>query len=346
VNDDILLKTKNRIKADLMSNLTELLERSDFNQYKEIYTGIVEDNRDPDLEGKCKIRCYGLHDNIPTNDLPWALPSNSFVGSKKGSFIVPTVGTILEVVFDSGDIYTPKYTTKVLDRKQKFDADKDDDYPNTMIFFETDKGDYFKMNRRTGEAEFYSTAGFLFSVTSTGKVSLSTFGSSEGGDLEIDLTGNCTIDVLRGDVNIKAQNVTVESFGNCDVKANKEINISTLGDMNLRTQNISIEPLNIGEFKGNIGSVDTIGITVEPNFLGGPFNCLMFDPVTCAPHQGTTFTGISTGSAGLKEIAKDPDLVNISINPKTLVPITSGVPLPSLVKFNFADVVDVVGETL
>lgn len=335
INENLLNAKRRLKKEDLMSNLSELLDRVDFNNYKESYTGIVEDNRDPDLQGKCKIRCYGLHDSIPTSDLPWAIPCNTFVGSKKGSFIVPTVGTVLEVVFDSGDIYTPKYTGKVVDNNQTFDADKTEDYPNTMIFFETDNGDYLKMNRRTGETEFYSTAGVLFSISPSGKISISSVGNpkyDDGGSMDIDLSGNFDLDVLRGDVKIKAQNVTVESFGKCDVKANGDINIKSLGDTNITTQSFKVEPMNIGTFSGSLGN-ESVGITVSPNPLGGPFNCLMFDPVTCAPHQGTSFEGVSLATRGTSEVGENPELL-VSVDPKTLLPITKGAPLPSLVEFN------------
>jgi hypothetical protein len=39
------------------------------------WVGVVEDIRDPDTLGRCKVRVFGYHDdefNIPTADLPWA----------------------------------------------------------------------------------------------------------------------------------------------------------------------------------------------------------------------------------------------------------------------------------
>ena len=39
------------------------------------FLGTVEDSRDPELEGKCKIRVFGIHgEAIPIEDLPWAYP--------------------------------------------------------------------------------------------------------------------------------------------------------------------------------------------------------------------------------------------------------------------------------
>lgn len=45
------------------------------------WTGVVEDRNDPEQLGRCRVRIFGLHtDNIvdlPTSDLPWALPLQS-----------------------------------------------------------------------------------------------------------------------------------------------------------------------------------------------------------------------------------------------------------------------------
>lgn len=122
-------------------------------------TGIVVNNNDPDKQGKCQIRVYGVFgDEVPDSDLPWALPDFSFVGSKVGSFVVPPNGAIVKVYFDQGDIYLPHYSTKaVVATKQP--TQKDVDYPNNMVLLETDQGDYVTLNRKTGKYKIYTRSG-------------------------------------------------------------------------------------------------------------------------------------------------------------------------------------------
>ena len=40
------------------------------------FVGVVEDRKDPELQGRCRVRCLGFHSpsltDIPTSDLPWA----------------------------------------------------------------------------------------------------------------------------------------------------------------------------------------------------------------------------------------------------------------------------------
>jgi Gp5 N-terminal OB domain len=43
-----------------------------------LYTGVVENRRDPLKLGRCQVRIVGLHTEqktvLPTKDLPWAFP--------------------------------------------------------------------------------------------------------------------------------------------------------------------------------------------------------------------------------------------------------------------------------
>src|SRR5271157_807958 len=81
-------------------------------QYRDSYFGVVINNQDSDKLGRCQIRVYTLFsDNIKDDELPWALPEFSFIGSTIGSFIVPPINTIVMVHFDHGDIYNPIYSS-------------------------------------------------------------------------------------------------------------------------------------------------------------------------------------------------------------------------------------------
>lgn len=78
------------------------------------FLGTVEDSRDPDLEGKCKIRIFGIHgEAIPIEDLPWAYPKQKslYFGKegKAGAISIPKDGSVVAVRFDNGNIYSPEY---------------------------------------------------------------------------------------------------------------------------------------------------------------------------------------------------------------------------------------------
>jgi hypothetical protein len=161
--------------SDPTTFVANTLNQSD-TKYKDDYIGIVVDNKErgSDHLGRCKIRVFGLFDEVNEKDLPWAMPDFNFVGSLVGSFIVPPIGCIVKVYFENGDVYFPKYTRKVVD-SSKLPTNRGTDYPNNMIFFETDNGSSFEINRLTDETKFIHKSGLTeITVDTTGTVKIKT----------------------------------------------------------------------------------------------------------------------------------------------------------------------------
>ncbi len=78
------------------------------------FLGTVEDSRDPNFEGRCKVRIFGIHgEAIPIEDLPWAYPKQKplYFGKdgKAGSVSIPKDGSVVAIRFDNGNIYSPEY---------------------------------------------------------------------------------------------------------------------------------------------------------------------------------------------------------------------------------------------
>ncbi len=76
------------------------------------FLGQVVDNQDTEKIGRCKIRVFGLFDNIATEDLPWSNPKKQPIfgqDGQGGSISIPKNGAILKVTFDNQDIYAPEY---------------------------------------------------------------------------------------------------------------------------------------------------------------------------------------------------------------------------------------------
>jgi len=189
---------RNKLSKDNMELLNNFIEKRIKESYIKYYNGKVIDNEDSDKLGRCRIRVFGVYGiDIPDEDIPWALPDFSFIGSTLGSFVVPPVDAIVKVYFDDKNIYTPKYTTKIMD-SNNLPSDLNEDYPHTMIFFETDEGEYFKINRKTNETTYHTASGATFVITSDG-------------NLEIDLQGCDTGNVTITDKS--ANTLTMDSTG-------------------------------------------------------------------------------------------------------------------------------------
>ena len=75
------------------------------------FIGVVVDTDDPTFSGRCRIKVFGIFDDIPNEHLPWAVPTHSavFGGNGAGSLSVPKIGQFVRIQFDNGDIYAPEY---------------------------------------------------------------------------------------------------------------------------------------------------------------------------------------------------------------------------------------------
>jgi hypothetical protein len=247
---------KNQLSKDVNVLLRDFIDRQVSTFEGNFYVGKVVNNVDNDKQGKCQIRVYGLFDEIPDNDLPWAMMDNSFVGSKVGGFIVPPIGCIVRVRFENGDIYSPVYSTKVIDLNNKLSKISNLNFngdPNTLIFFVTDDGEYFKINKTTKETEYRTATGDSIKIDSQGNIEINTT------NVSTPLQGKITI-------NTKAD-VTV----NVD-KSNQ------LGTVTVNSPNVKFIH-------------DVLG-TVTPNPTGGPFCALPLCIYSGANHQGTDLKNI------------------------------------------------------
>jgi hypothetical protein len=233
---------RNELNRDLNDLLKEFLERELKETYYHYYEGKVENNNDPDQLGRCKIRVYGIYsDAIPTNDLPWAIPDFNFVGSKIGSFVVPPIDAIVNVYFDRGDIYTPHYTTKVIDKNQ-LPSERLTDYPNNMILFKTDEGDILEMNRQTKKLIFIHNSGTKLQIDVNGNVEVLVVGNSD-----TDINGNSRETSIG---TMKKQATGVGSITVEQTTGAAKVEIDSIGNINI-TQG-PIGSINIGGQKAQL----------------------------------------------------------------------------------------------
>lgn len=188
--------------------------RSFFNERESfpfrLYPALVVDNNDPQKIGRVRVRVYGFHgDAIPDQDCPWAIQDQGFAGSMVGSFIVPPVGAVIRVYFDGGEITSPVYTTKVLDRNN-LPSSRDDDYPNTIVLFETDDGEYLKINMKERETIYRHSTGAMLKIDKNGDTLYKT-----DGKLEIDAGGKVSVNAPQ--IQFPPGNVTPGTTGpfNC-----------------------------------------------------------------------------------------------------------------------------------
>lgn len=76
------------------------------------YLGRIVDNKDPLYQGRARISVFGILDDIPTEDLPWAeqIAGLSFGGNfGNGNISIPRIGSIVAVHFEENNYYKMNY---------------------------------------------------------------------------------------------------------------------------------------------------------------------------------------------------------------------------------------------
>jgi hypothetical protein len=77
------------------------------------YLGVIVDINDPLKQGRAKVRVFGIFDDLPMEDIPWAesgTASEYFGGGKGGGAIsIPRLGSVVYCSFDSENYYKLYY---------------------------------------------------------------------------------------------------------------------------------------------------------------------------------------------------------------------------------------------
>jgi len=186
------INIREKLDENVNKLLREFIDRAEKQQRESFYSGKVINNNDPNKNGRCRIRVFGVYgDEINDNDIPWATPDFNFIGSTIGSFVVPPIDAIVKVYFDQGDIYLPRYTTKVFE-SGKLPLQKDIHYPDNMVLFSTDDGDVLTFDRSNGDIVFEHRSGTTW--TYNGTTDEMKLEHKSGSTITFDVLGNIVID--------------------------------------------------------------------------------------------------------------------------------------------------------
>jgi len=78
------------------------------------WIGEIVENIDPSNLGRCRVKVFGKFDDLPNDAIPWATPMNR---DNIGAHHIPTIGSIVAVRFDNGNLYHPEYWFQINQNK-------------------------------------------------------------------------------------------------------------------------------------------------------------------------------------------------------------------------------------
>lgn len=242
------LNDRTKGARSIESSLAEINSYSIFNENmmpnppkeRDRWTGIVVSNDDPLRLGRIKVNIPGIYDEVDVEFLPWAIPEDTWVGSKVANLVVPEVGTTIRGIFDNGDLYKPIYIGKITNYSGADESGdpsvaedlresllNGSDYPETMLLFSTDDGESVTVNRSTGLMKISHRSGLMIYITSNGSIKIeqkSDESQESKPSMDVSIVGKLNL-TSKDDLSIQSSNnVYIESvkgevhLGNAETK--------------------------------------------------------------------------------------------------------------------------------
>lgn len=208
------------------------------------YIGKVIYNEDPTYAGRCKIKVYGLMDDLDDVFVPWFSPGNISTFSSEfggGNFSVPKIGAFVRVKFSNNDIFSGEYTCiQNVDPYIK-KLIKDDYLGTHVLLYDCDQELIIAFQPHSGLTILYKDT--KFNISPTNVITLSEPGNNSiitidndtiniSSTSEINIEGKGTVNVTSDVVNIDGDSVNVGKYANVPAVNGTELlkALKTLGN--------------------------------------------------------------------------------------------------------------------
>lgn len=194
------------------------------------FVGRVIYNEDPTFSGRCKVKVFGLFDDLPDENVPWFVPANSNIFGTEGggSLSVPKVGDIVRVRFSNSDYYSGEYTGLQCIDPNLVNEIKDDYQDSQVILYDAANEVTIIYQRMTGLKLYHRGATIVIDPT---------------GNIQLKHQNNANvIEINDNDINIVSGSTdeTNSATGTINISSGSVVNI------NSTTANINADHVNIG----------------------------------------------------------------------------------------------------
>jgi len=218
-------------KDDLNRLLSQDLMQKD-------WIGEVVDNNDPETQFRCKIKVYGLFDDLKTEDIPWAFPINRkiFASKKNGGYgdgSVPKIGTLVKVRFNNGDIYSPEYYS-IQNINPTLQSEIENDYQGTHVIA-YDEDEEFKIIYQPGNGIKIHLKDSHITINPDKSITIE-HSSSES---IIELVGDTCNIVTKSTVDITANSEITATAPVCTINGTQKTQLGPIGNFSA----VGAEPL-------------------------------------------------------------------------------------------------------
>lgn len=219
--------------------------------YNGFYSGIVEDNKDPDCLGRLKVRIAGCNDNWNLDDIKWAEPCFPFGGYlDQGFFMIPEIGSYVIVAFIEGSQEKPiwlgchhkKETNKPpceasLEANEFYTYRKQIKTPTGYIMFDDKEMRMYLVHKSGSFITFDENGDINFRAVNNINMKANGMFNLNSVNQNIMITAGKQIGVSAKDsVNLKSENVlTMHSDGSTTLTSDKDFSMKSVGKMDMIT---------------------------------------------------------------------------------------------------------------
>ncbi len=180
------------------------------------YIGRVIYNEDETMTGRCKVKVFGLMDDLDDKFVPWFSPASITTFSSEyggGNFSVPKIGAYVRVRFANNDIFSGEYTAiQNIDPNIKSVLEKENYIGTHVLLYDADNELIMLFQPNTGFTLLYRDT--KINVAPTNVITISEPNNNSIislNDDHINITSKNTIDVTASEyVNVSAKVVNVE----------------------------------------------------------------------------------------------------------------------------------------
>jgi hypothetical protein len=207
------------------------------------FLGEVVDSDDPEKEGRCRVRIFGMFVSedpvisegrptgqvttveLPVDTIPWASPANGkfFAGGETkgfGDISIPKVGTVVKVTFPNGDLYSPEWTMIQNPNIQAIEEIQDSYQGSHILLYDNDEAVKVFYTPGKGLNIFHKNSQIVVNPDSSITI--------EHADTQ------SLIELVGADINIVSQ-------GTVNLTAQNDVNITA------QTCNLDASSINLGE---------------------------------------------------------------------------------------------------
>lgn len=236
----------------------------DSGSYHGLYRGIVAVRKDPDRQGRIKVKVRHVYGDIAYDLLPWAYPMSGGAwkdesGQYQGGGVgwVPTLESPVYVMFEGGNPLYPIWMggwwgNSEAPFQMPVHAYGDDGEPNNM-FLTGPSGATLQIDNRSGTEKILLRlpTGDYLSIGLDGMTAIRS-------EKHVRVMAPETIEIESdARVSIKAKNITVYSTGNTKVNAKGIVHVKATGNVNIDGSMVTINENMSEEATGDEVKIDT-----------------------------------------------------------------------------------------